>query len=447
MKNVRFLIDLTTSRGYKGHNPVGIVRTEREIAKAFIASKYPVDFFRFELESKALWIIPRHEAASIVGALNGTAGNAQPPGKGPLTAPEIVTDDSLRAFLGEIQRWLSAVPVIETPKPASEMRQEEALELFDGDVIISAGLLWDGNFLELVYALKQTKQILVAQILYDIVPIIIPEFCVPGMNIRFPKFLLDAAWTADAFYCISDCTLRDVGKYLREHALPEPRLLRVELGADLLRHRDQKATLGRTLKSGKFVVYVSTIEPRKNHAMLFHVWRSLYETSRESLVPLIIVGRQGWNSSDLITMIQAAEHLHPQYIRIMTEVSDADLDWLYRNASFTVYPSLYEGWGLPVAESLARGKFCIAANASSIPEVGAGLAELIDPLDVIAWTQAIRHYLQAPQEVAARESTIRQEYRTVSWESAMLRFVASVTSFVASATVPETVDAAADEAA
>lgn len=429
MQNLRFLIDLTTSREYKGHNPVGIVRTEREIAKAFLSSGHSVGFFRFDATRKILWTIPRTEAAAIVGASKSGAFDAQSSGVA-VPCPDTTTDERLCTYLGQLHDWLEASAKKAPVSRSLSAPHEEQLELFDGDVVISAGLLWDGNFLEVIYAQKQSRELLVIQVIYDIIPILMPEFCVPGMNIRFPKFLLDAAWTADALYCISDCTLRDVGNYLRDHALPEPRLSRIELGADPLHPQNNPTALSRTLKPGGFILYVSTIEPRKNHAMLFHVWRILFERELEHLVPLVIVGRHGWNATDLISMMQASERLYPQYVKIMTEVSDADLDWLYRNANFTVYPSLYEGWGLPVAESLARGKLCIAAETSSIPEVSAGLAELIDPLDTVAWTRAIGHFLRTPLDVVARERSIRERYRIVSWDDAMLRFVSSVARFV-----------------
>ena len=71
------------------------------------------------------------------------------------------------------------------------------------------------------------------------------------------------------------------------------------------------------------------------------------------------------------------------------DVSDAALAWLYRECAFTLYPSFYEGWGLPVSESLAHGKFCIASTAPALVEAGQGLTKHIDPLDFVAWKSAI----------------------------------------------------------
>ena len=108
--------------------------------------------------------------------------------------------------------------------------------------------------------------------------------------------------------------------------------------------------------------------------------------------------------------------IHP-YIRILNRVTDSDLSRLYKNAYFTVYPSLYEGWGLPVAESLANGKFCLASNVASIPEVGGDLIEYLDPWDVPAWAARIHWYIDHPDDLSQKEQRIKKEYIPVTWQS------------------------------
>ena len=80
-------------------------------------------------------------------------------------------------------------------------------------------------------------------------------------------------------------------------------------------------------------------------------------------------------------------------ILVLKGINDEELSWLYRNCMFTAYPSLYEGWGLPVAESLRYGKFCIASKISSVPEIAPDLTKLIDPLDAMEWYNTIKFYI------------------------------------------------------
>ena len=99
----------------------------------------------------------------------------------------------------------------------------------------------------------------------------------------------------------------------------------------------------------------------------------------------------------------------------LRESNDAQLGRLYDSALFTVYPSLYEGWGLPVAESLARGKICVASKATSIPEIAPELTDLCDPRDVDAWTAAVRRFAFDHETRRRREEQIRTEYRRTPW--------------------------------
>jgi glycosyltransferase involved in cell wall biosynthesis len=99
----------------------------------------------------------------------------------------------------------------------------------------------------------------------------------------------------------------------------------------------------------------------------------------------------------------------------LNQVNDAELDLLYRHALFTVFPSLYEGWGLPVSESLAYGKFCIASNTSSLPEVGGDLVEYLDSWDLPAWVERLAYYFDNPKELKKREKKIASDYIPITW--------------------------------
>jgi glycosyltransferase involved in cell wall biosynthesis len=104
------------------------------------------------------------------------------------------------------------------------------------------------------------------------------------------------------------------------------------------------------------------------------------------------------------------------YIEIRNGLSDLALSELYENCMFTVYPSFYEGWGLPVAESLAYCKFCIASNTSSIPEIGGGLVEYFEPTNPVQLANLIMKYACNTKLVATKEYKIDMEYTRTTWE-------------------------------
>jgi len=170
-----------------------------------------------------------------------------------------------------------------------------------------------------------------------------------------------------------------------------------------------------------FVLTVGTVEVRKNHRLLYYVWRRLIEECGNQVPPLVIAGGQGWLTKDLRDEIEI-DSLVRDRLLFLPCVADAELRWLYERCLFTLYPSHYEGWGLPVAESLARGKYCIASSASSLPEVGGSLVDYHDPLDFAECLHLVKRALFEEGFVRRREERLRREYRIHSWSECAASF-------------------------
>jgi hypothetical protein len=175
----------------------------------------------------------------------------------------------------------------------------------------------------------------------------------------------------------------------------------------------------------KFVVYVSTIEIRKNHALLVNVWRRLLEERGSATPHLLFIGRSLWRGDEVVDSIKRDEKLR-NYVHVLHDVNDRDLDWLYRNCVLTLYPSLYEGWGLPVAESLSYGKLCIASDRTATREIAPHLTELADPLDFRAWRDRVAHYLDNPDALARAEEKIRREYAEHTWDESIRQIISTL---------------------
>ena len=164
-----------------------------------------------------------------------------------------------------------------------------------------------------------------------------------------------------------------------------------------------------------YVLFVSTIEIRKNHRLLVRIWRRLLDRHGADAVPnLIFAGQVGWMVDDLLTDLAASDYLGGK-IMLMPGLSEAELRQAYRSCLFTVFPSLCEGWGLPVAESLVHGKFCVASNRTSIPEVGGDLIDYFDPTNDDDALGKIERALFDSGYRAAREARLRAEYRPRAW--------------------------------
>lgn len=147
-----------------------------------------------------------------------------------------------------------------------------------------------------------------------------------------------------------------------------------------------------------YILAVGTIEPRKNYARLLAAYRRLRSAALAAVVAdrpgvpqLVIAGRPGWAYGDTLRRIQAEPG-----VRYLGHVDEPTLAALYRSASILAYPSLYEGFGLPLLEAMAHGVPAVIGNAGSLPELGSGAALEVDPMEVDAIANALERLLADP---------------------------------------------------
>ena len=138
--------------------------------------------------------------------------------------------------------------------------------------------------------------------------------------------------------------------------------------------------------AGEFWLSVGTIEPRKNQRLLVQAYARYLEAGGRP-IPLVLAGGKGWLMEDF------QEHLAKLGISdcvILTDyVSDTELIWLYRNCFANLYPSVFEGFGLPVLEGMQFGAPTLSSNTTSMPEVAGDAALLLTPHDPNVWAQAM----------------------------------------------------------
>jgi glycosyltransferase involved in cell wall biosynthesis len=151
----------------------------------------------------------------------------------------------------------------------------------------------------------------------------------------------------------------------------------------------------------------------------------------KDLPQLVFVGKIGWGVDDLLKDLQLDPRTQT-YIQILNHVTDEELALLYESSLFTLYPSLYEGWGLPIAESLAHGKFCLVADNSSLPEVGGNFVEYLNAWDVPSWAKRIEWYCQNPQALHEKEQLILENYQTIPWQDSSKKILNSAADLLPS---------------
>ncbi|GAB4272175.1 MAG: glycosyltransferase family 1 protein [Candidatus Promineifilaceae bacterium] len=163
-----------------------------------------------------------------------------------------------------------------------------------------------------------------------------------------------------------------------------------------------------------FVLSVGTVQPRKNYKMLIRAFKGVAEKLPHALY---IAGGTGWMHDEILAEIEN-QGLNGR-VRFLGFVDDADLPALYSAADLFVYPSLYEGFGLPPLEAMACGTPAILSNTSSLPEVaGEDGAVLLPPQETAVWQQTILTMLQSPQKREKVANAGRKQSQKFTWQQA-----------------------------
>ena len=187
--------------------------------------------------------------------------------------------------------------------------------------------------------------------------------------------------------CNSKTTERDLLQFIDDSGSPLPKHQVVHFGNQIQdQTNDALSEFIRALIDTHFILYVSTIEVRKNHEVLCLAYLELLRQGYTNLPRLVFVGSWGWGVEGLRENIE----LHPQlsqWVVVLEGLGDAEVSALYQACLFTVFPSFYEGWGLPVAESLAFGKWCLASFAPSLKEIGGELLTLLLACHLLFFSQ------------------------------------------------------------
>ena len=292
-----------------------------------------------------------------------------------------------------------------------------------GDTLLVLGAPWNRErYSDIARWVRDERRMRFGVLVHDLVPIRHPEWCHRGVPRSFREWYTDVLPFCDIVLANSRHTARDVEAYARESGLVlngRVRALPVGtgFGAGALAPTPQESGLP---EPGSYVLFVSTMEARKNHALAARVWSLLLDEvaagkrSPESVPDLVFAGRVGWLVADLLAQLDHTEWLGGK-VQFVRDPTDAELRALYAGSLFTFFPSLHEGWGLPVTESLALGKPCLCSDAASLPEAGGALCRYFDPESLGSAYRAVVSVLDDRPGLAQWEAQVRREFRPVPW--------------------------------
>lgn len=266
--------------------------------------------------------------------------------------------------------------------------------------LTNVGLLFPGHFNKI-------------NTVFDLSPYLFPEthtFWQSHANRYFYRF---SYWNKDKIIAISNSTKIDLMRYFH---IPEHKIKVIYLGIDSFYKpadtEEQTRVLNKYCIKQPFILFVGTLEPRKNIPTLL---KSFYKLKKNKYPhKLVIVGRKGWRYRNIFEIISSLK-LQDEII-FTGYVPEEDLPGLYSAANLFVYPSLYEGFGLPPLEAMACGCPVITSNTSSLPEIIGDGGVLVNPYDFEAFTKVIQNLID---DLSLKEELIKKGFsrsRFFSWK-------------------------------
>lgn len=305
-----------------------------------------------------------------------------------------------------------------------QLKAIDEVKIHSDDTILILGKPWDypliQNFLS---SEKNITNFKIVQLVYDLIISLNPQLHHPALFKVYTQNMFEAISNSDMLLAISKSTADDLKIFAEKLNMTLPKVKTIRLG-DEISDTIQPSDKPDSRIEDEYIACIGTIEIRKNHTLLYYCYKLAQEKGIE-LPQLVIVGSPGWMTEDIQYLINNDPTVKPKII-ILNNISDAALIWIYKNCLFTVYPSLYEGWGLPVAESLAYGKLCIASNSSSIPEIAEEMIDYFSPYDANECLGLIIKYLDT--KTLKNKVKIIKSYKTTTWKDTTIQVEEAINS-------------------
>ena len=246
-------------------------------------------------------------------------------------------------------------------------------------------------------------------LIHDLIPMEFPEYARPGQDLRHRRRIETTAALADAVIVGSAATRDALQPYL-DRGGQRPSVLVSPFGIDL----PVLAADGPPLPDAPYFVCVGTIEPRKNHLLLLHLWRRLAEEGGAPAPRLVLIGHRGWETGNAVEMLDRCPALRGLVIE-RSQAADTEMARLLKGARALLLPSFAEGFGFPMVEALALGVPVLCSDLAALRENGGEVPEYLDPLDARAWRDAILDY--SPDASPRRQAQLRRlaGWRATEW--------------------------------
>lgn len=329
-----------------------------------------------------------------------------------------------------MQRLARALEPARSPPPPPPLTAPALTHPFAaGDAVFTVGIDWAADFLPFLDQVRKKTAISIHQVVHDLTPIVVPHFHVERNCELYREFFFNVSKIVDCVWYISEQTKRDGVETQQQWRIPTVPSRQIRWGCELptpssRTAEERKKLLAHRGVTRPFFLFVSTVEARKNHETVYRAYRQLVKEHGPSIPQLVFAGHGGWKRSEFLGWLHRDPVLKGHLCHFAP--NEAELEALYRDCLFTVYPSLYEGWGLPIVESLAYGKPVIISDAESLREAAGEEAERVPAVSVQAWAEVLSRYLFDKDSLAKATQRQQAAFKPVSWADTADQILAGV---------------------
>ena len=254
---------------------------------------------------------------------------------------------------------------------------EEPARFRPGDALLLADATWMIPRWKPAVEAAKADGARVIPVIYDLLTWSHPQFFAPLFCAQFKRWLIEMIPLSDAFICISHATADALREFAATEGLADalPPIGVFPLGTKLTPATSEpQAEVATVFAKAEPFLMVGTIEPRKNHALVLDAFERFWAAG--GTAPLVVIGRRGWQCEATLRRFTALAAAGRPFTHI-GDATDADLQYAYRHARCLIFPSVAEGFGLPIVEALAQGLPAIASDIPVHREVGGELATYI----------------------------------------------------------------------
>ncbi|WP_414444011.1 glycosyltransferase family 4 protein [Burkholderia sp. 22PA0106] len=259
------------------------------------------------------------------------------------------------------------------------------------------------------YEAMRRRNIRSVFMVHDLIPLTHSEYCRPGVDESHRKRIHTALRHADGLIANSEDTHAMIEREARQAGLPVPPCVVAPLAAG---YRSSEVT--RPPTDRPYFVMLGTIEPRKNHWFMLHVWRRLVEQLGSAAPKLVIIGRRGWECENVIDMLERCAAIQDAVIEV-PDCDDAQLHAWLQHCRALLFPSFVEGYGMPLVEALGMKIPVIASDLAVFREIASDIPDYLDSLDGPAWMRLIQAYADPDNTHRSDQIERIARFRAPTW--------------------------------